>query len=476
MKNKKYLATILVLLVSFILISFIRGDSKKVEVLDREIKESLLEEFDNAYVKNIPKKTGEIKEFNITASVSYVEIMPGKKVEVWSYNGIVPGPKLEVNLGDKIKVNFKNELPQETTLHWHGVRVPNAMDGVPGVTQEPIKSGESFVYEFIPKDAGTFWFHPHVRTSEQLGRGLYGTLVVKDPNEYTYKQDELWVLDDWRLVEGGKIFDQFVTPMDLMHDGRWGNFIKVNDGLGSLEISKGEHVRLRLVNTSNARIYKPKFSADLSVKVIAIDGLLVKEPFNYSPLDISPGNRIDLDISLTNEAEVGKSYEVFDTFTRENNTLGNITVGLNSNEEDIRFKIPQNTKVPLWNDARALEVDKEFVLNARSGGMMNIEWTINGKTMEESDPVVLKKDNFYKMRFKNDSGRLHPMHIHGQFFKVISRDGIDVHEEYFRDTVLVYPNETVDIGLIALDEGSWVSHCHIVEHADSGMMFEFNVK
>jgi FtsP/CotA-like multicopper oxidase with cupredoxin domain len=101
-------------------------------------------------------------------------------LKVWAYNGQVPGPVLRVRLGETLRVHFTNNLPEETTIHWHGVRLPNAMDGVPGVTQPPVPPAGEFVYEFTPKDAGTFWFHPHVRASEQVERGLYGVLVVED--------------------------------------------------------------------------------------------------------------------------------------------------------------------------------------------------------------------------------------------------------------------------------------------------------
>ncbi len=138
--------------------------NSKYQHMDRQ---KFVNEFKDAYAKKA-KPNGKIVSFNMIAKEGELEIFNGYKTKVWNYNGKVPGPELRINLGDTLKINFTNELTQDTTIHFHGVRVPNAMDGVPGVTQEPVKPGESFTYEFTPKDAGTFWFHPHVRSSEQI--------------------------------------------------------------------------------------------------------------------------------------------------------------------------------------------------------------------------------------------------------------------------------------------------------------------
>jgi len=163
-----------------------------------------------------------VHEFDIVAAPSSVPLLDGRTIDAWSYNGHVPGPTLRVRVGDTLRVRFTNRLPQPTTIHWHGVRVPNAMDGVPGVTQRPVEPGETFVYEFAPKDAGTFWFHPHVRSSEQVERGLYGVLIVEDREPPPFSRDELWVLDDVLLGPDGQIAPEFNTRHDLAHDGRWG--------------------------------------------------------------------------------------------------------------------------------------------------------------------------------------------------------------------------------------------------------------
>ncbi len=475
---KKNMSIIIVVLTLIGVVAFINSDGGDSVGTSRE---KLVTEFTGAgaYLSDIVPN-GNLVEVDMVATESEVEIFEGVKTRVWSYNGTVPGPELRIKLGDTLKVNFTNNLPQETTVHFHGVRVPNAMDGVPGVTQEAIKPGETFVYAFTPKDAGTFWFHPHVRTAEQVERGLFGTLIVEGEIDKEYSQDKVWVVDDWRMTNDYQVDERFVTPGDLMHDGRWGNVITVNGKLNEvLNTRPGERIRLRLINTSNARVYALNFSG-LKANAIAIDGMYVKEVFNATRFELAPGNRIDVDITIPRDAD-GKKYVVYDSFTGNNINLATIKVG-GEVVSTTGFDFPTNKKVPDWAGAMGVGIDKEYVLDARrkpgSGMDMmgEIQWTINGKAYPEYDPFALKYGKFNTMRFRNDSSRLHPMHLHGQFFKVVARDGNAVDEGYFRDTVLVKPKETVDIALVPLDKGTWVNHCHILEHADAGMITAVTVE
>lgn len=440
--------------------------------------QALRNEFDGAYLKEI-NKSGKTTKIDLAASESELEIFDGYKTKVWNYNNSVPAKEIRVKLGDTLKVNFTNNLPQETTIHWHGVRVANAMDGVPGVTQDPIKPGDSFVYEFTPKDAGTFWFHPHVRGSEQLEKGLYGALIVEDDISKQYTKDVVWVIDDWRMTEDYQINPNFNTGHDLAHDGRWGNVITTNANLNEvLKVNPGSRIRLRIINSSNGRVYTPSFG-NLDAKIIAVDGMYVKEVFDANGFEIAPGNRIDIDIRIPKDSQ-GQSFSIYDNFTRSSNKLGTIEV-IGEEVETPEFDYPTNKEIPDWEDALFAEVDQEYKLNAkRTGGsvgmMGGIQWTINGKAYPEYEPFELKYNEFNKIKFTNESFRLHPMHLHGQFFKVISRNGKAVDEPYFRDTVLVKSKETIEIGLVPLDKGEWLQHCHIQEHAEAGMMTIVEVK
>lgn len=474
----------------------------------------LLAEEATAFLERKPAPTGKVHELELVASPTTVPMLDGRALNVWAYNGQVPGPMIRVRVGDTLRVNFKNELPQPTTVHWHGIRLPNGMDGVPGVTQPAIPPGGSFVYEFTARDPGTFWYHPHVRGSEQLGRGLYGVLIVEEAQPAP-EREILWVLDDFRLDDTGQIDQRFITRGDLAHDGRWGNAITVNGRLApQFDLAPGERVRLRILNAANGRVFRPDFSA-FDAEVIAFDGLSTARPLSTEGLVLAPGNRVDLDLVAPTEA--GQPIQVVDRFTRRVNLLATMRVGpavevanarsladsesVSSAETEGKAAtervaatqpIPNSPLgandrataakgfVPTWKGAETLPVDLEFRLNASRGGPYGIQWMINEQVMIHDDdspmsewhepPYNMKRGRWTKMRFTNESARLHPMHLHGQFFKVVARNGLPVDEEHWRDTVLVGPRETVDVGLVPTEPGNWMLHCHIMEHQDAGMM------
>jgi len=413
---------------------------------------------------------GALRTFELTAAEAEVPLIDGAPLKVWAYNGQVPGPTLRVRLGDTVRVRFTNRLPQETTIHWHGVRVPNAMDGVPHATQPPIQPGASFTYEFTPKDAGTFWFHPHVRSSEQVERGLYGLLIVEDRAPPPYTRDVTWILDDWLLGPDRQLEPGFNTPHDLMHDGRWGNAITVNGRTDTvLPIAAGERIRLRLLNASNGRIYVPDL-VGLDAQIIAVDGLYARAPQPLGRFELAPGNRLDLDVTAQGG---GRSLVVMDRFTPQRpNRLAEIEV--DGTAATPAFPSPAKAHVPAWRGALALPLTHEYRLDARQGGPLGIEWTLNDQAFsghEHAHPSLeLVRGKWARLRFANASARLHPIHLHGMFFKVIARDGAAVDEPFFRDTVLIHGRETIDIGLVPLDAGDWMLHCHILEHAEAGMM------
>lgn len=433
-----------------------------------QLRQQLTRIFADSYPSDITP-TGNTVEINLVAAQSTVEVA-GQPLQTWAYNDQVPGPAITAQQGDLLKVTLTNQLPQPTTLHWHGVRVPNQMDGVPDVTQTPVDSGNTFTYEFLLRDAGTFWYHPHVRGSEQVERGLYGALVVQPADPLPYQQDLTLVLDDW-LLSQNQINPYFNTPHDLMHDGRWGNLITLNSrSTPGLTFQPGERVRLRLINTANARVFRPQFTG-LAPQVIAIDGMLVAQPFPLRDLDLAPGNRIDLDITMPDQPT---DAILWDYFSRLNIRLADISIqGPVVTTAD--FPLPHATQIPDWSAAQDLKPDHTFTLDALGGHMMAINWAIDKQIYPDITPLDLQANTFQKLRITNNSSRFHPMHLHGQFFQVLSRNGQTVDEKYWRDTVLLYGNDTVDIGLIPLDRGSWAYHCHILEHAESGMMTLINV-
>ncbi|WP_395835874.1 multicopper oxidase family protein [Archangium violaceum] len=440
--------------------------------------ERALREFEGAYPLEA-RPLGTVRTFDIVAEPTEVPLIDGQALRVWAYNGQVPGPQLRIRLGETLRVRFTNRLPQETTIHWHGVRLPNAMDGVPHATQKPVQPGETFVYEFTPKDAGTFWFHPHVRSSEQVERGLYGVLIVEDAEPPPYSRDVVWVIDDWLLDETRQIFPRFNTRHDLAHDGRWGNVITVNGRTDEvLRVRPGERIRLRLLNASNGRVVAPDFSG-LQAKVIAVDGMYLREPIDPSRFELAPGNRVDIDLTFNQLS--GEPLRVVDRFyARQPNLLASILL-----EGDLvdtpAFASPARAHVPAWKEGLQVPEHHTFRLNARGGGPLGIEWTIDGKAFAGHEHaheagLTLKQGQFYRLRYVNESARLHPIHLHGMFFRLLARDGVPVNEPFFRDTVLVHGREEVDIALVPTDVGSWMMHCHILEHAEAGMMTMIDVE
>jgi len=433
----------------------------------------LLAEFADAYPaeSRAPDAT---RVFDLVAAPATLTLLDGRPLQVWAYNGQVPGPTFRVRVGERVRVTLSNRLPVETTVHWHGVRVPNPMDGAAGVTQQPVPPGGQFVYEFVPKDAGTFWFHPHIRSSEEVERGLFGVLVVEDRAPPPYTRDVVWVVDDWRLGPDGEIDPNFNTPHDLAHDGRWGNVVTVNGRTAEeLVVRPGERLRLRLVNTANGRVFRLDW-AGLDARIIAVDGMYARAPVDPTGFELSPGNRLDLDVRIP-AAGPGR-WVVTDHFTRNAFSVATIRAAgepLASPE----FPSPAAARVPAWREAAAIAPAKEYALDARRGGPFGIEWMLgdDGPHAHHAD-TLLPRGRFTKLRFTNRTYRLHPMHVHGMFFKVLARNGAPVDEPFWRDTALVHAQETMDVGMVPLDVGRWMLHCHVLEHQEAGMMTTVEVR
>jgi FtsP/CotA-like multicopper oxidase with cupredoxin domain len=221
-----------------------------------------------------PARAGLNAEYRLTAQPGHAHLVSGSYPEtaVWAYNDKVPWPEIRVRQGEHLRIAVENQLSEETTVHWHGLRVSNAMDGVPHLPQKPIAPGETFVYEFEVPDAGTYWYHPHQRSFEQVGRGLYGALIVEEREPIQVDHDVTWVLGDWRLLPDAQISDDFANFMDSSHNGRVGNTVTVNGRiLETFQVHAGERTGLRLINARNARIFGLEFHGHRP-QVIALDG------------------------------------------------------------------------------------------------------------------------------------------------------------------------------------------------------------
>jgi FtsP/CotA-like multicopper oxidase with cupredoxin domain len=433
------------------------------------------------------------RQFALVATTGRLPLVgpPYPDTDVWCYDGRIPGPEIRVRQGERIRVTVQNRLPEETTVHWHGVRVPHAMDGVPHLTQKPIAPGDTFTYEFDCPDAGTFWYHPHQRSFAQVGRGLYGALIVEEPKPVAIDRDVTWVLGDWRLLKDASISADFGNMHDVSHDGRIGNTVTVNGRVAeTFQALAGERLRLRLVNSANARIFGLEFQ-DHRPRVLAIDGQPV-EP--HVPTDhrvvLAPGMRTELLLDMVGRP--GQHYRVLDTFYRgrEYRLLDLAYVDKPpvrdlSTAESI--KLPSN---PLAEPNLEAAARHEVTLAGGMMGGMNsaimdgqsvdmrtllrngLAWAINGVAAmgHRHDPfVVLERNRSCVLQINNDTVWHHPMHLHGHSFRVISRNGRPTRYREWQDTVLLAPRERVEIAFVADNPGDWMFHCHNLEHQAGGM-------
>ena len=237
-----------------------------------------------------------IVEVDLEAKIGEAEFLPGKTTAVWTYNGGTPGPTLEAKVGDKVIVHFKNSLPEPTTIHWHGVRVPNDMDGAT-LMKLPIPAGGSFDYSFTMQDAGTFWYHPHHRSDVQVEKGLYGAIVVRGPMEPTLSAERVAILDDVYLDSDGIPMPQ--GSADELMIGRQGNLLLVNGKPRPIAtLRAGERHRFRFINAANARYYRLALPGH-KLTLLGVDGGLLDAPRELDELMLVPGERADVVITAT---------------------------------------------------------------------------------------------------------------------------------------------------------------------------------
>lgn len=446
-------------------------------------------------------RAASVKEFRLTVAPGRTHLVPEpyEETPVWAYNDMVPGPEIRIRQGDRLRVVVENGLDEETTVHWHGVRTPNAMDGVPHLTQAPIAPGNTFTYEFDAVDAGTFWYHPHQNSAVQVGRGLYAPLIIEEAEPVRVDRELTWILDDWRLTRDAAISDDFGSRHDLMHNGRIGNTVTINGRVPeSIAVHAGERVRLRLINAANARIFGLDFS-ELEPVVIALDGQPVTP---HAPSDglvaLGPAMRVDLildmkdrpgsRITVVDRFYQGLEYRLVDLAYAETplrNAAPDWPVGLPANplaEPDLGAAIRHEVTFNGGMMGQMVMAEMGGSTGAGASGgmmgnMMNMMrgdgiWFINGKaaTGHVMDPLLtLPRGRTCVLAMTNATAWHHPIHLHGHSFRVLSRNGQPTARREWQDTVLMAPRETVEIAFVADNPGDWIFHCHILEHQAAGM-------
>ncbi|GGB46269.1 copper oxidase [Roseibium aquae] len=412
----------------------------------------------------------------------------GLPSDLWTYNGTAPGPEIRVKHRERVRVRLINELPEATSIHWHGIRIDNAMDGVAGLTQDPVPPGEVFEYDFEVPDAGTFWYHAHTKSWNQVGRGLYGALIVEENTPPTGReQDLVLVVDDWRLTRDGRLdTESFGSLHDWSHGGRLGNWLTVNGRTNpDFRLQAGEIYRLRIINAANARILAidPKrIGGDL----IAYDGqpLAVPRPFDWEVELMGPGQRFDLILRPEAESDLalvelsGNQPLTFARFPVEQ--------GGAIKAPDVRLPKPNPFAAPDLGAARVFELDMTGGAMGRMGQILHKGevldrdgmrrtgqvWAFNGHAGNLEAPLFQAHlGETVVIRTRNLTRWPHAMHAHGHHFRILQDGALGE----WRDTFLIAPEEQVEIAFQAENPGKWLFHCHMLEHAAGGMTSWFEV-
>jgi FtsP/CotA-like multicopper oxidase with cupredoxin domain len=417
-----------------------------------------------------------VLEVELEARVANVEILPGTTTPAWTYNGQLPGPLLRTKVGDRVIVHFKNSLPEPTTMHWHGVRVPNEMDGAPGATQAPIETGAEFRYEFTVADAGTYWYHPHIDTSAQVGRGLYGPIVVEDPNDPPGLGDELvLMLSDIGLDEGGQLLpaDTGGNFGDLF--GREGSVLLVNGKVRpTLRVRSGKQQRWRVINAARSRYYDLKLRDHRFMKLGGDNGFAARSADVYNVI-VPPGERADV---VFTPADPPGSRNVLRWVPTDR---GYGTVFNRPREEMLLIEtvdaapvapeaIPETLRtIDPIDIAGAIEHRLELTIAI---DRQNVTMGINGVPYWRAKALDVTLGETHVWTLVNNTDFAHPFHLHGYFFQALD----DTRIPEWKDTLSVPAKAQARIA-IKFDErpGIWMYHCHILDHAESGMMGHLHV-
>ena len=442
-----------------------------------------------------------------------VEILKGKKTNVYGYYDGMLGKTFVVNKGDDINLQFTNSLPQATNIHWHGLIIPPGMDGFPSQVTQP---GGTFQYQFkINQRAGTYWYHPHPDglTAEQVMQGLAGFFIVRDNEEIALNlpngdSEIAFVIQDRRFKTNGD-FDYAPTNTEVM-TGFFGEYIVVNGAYNPYKAAKAGWNRLRIINGSNARVYNLAFSNQKDFVVIGSDAGLLTAPETVKNILLSPGERIDMLIDFTNEAnkEIFLQSELFNGGGVQGKEAFKILKFKTGDKTNETFTLP--TALPAIekiNPSTATKTRIFDISNASMHGEKMMDRDKNDTTAETGSGMGQKGMNKMKMgmhgingvsyaaaimnetvtagateiwEFDNShGGEIHPMHFHGNHFQVLERTGkrgIIATEKGWKDTVLLMPGEKVKvITTFSQFKGKYVLHCHNLEHEDSGMMLNFEI-
>lgn len=469
------------------------------KMMNRDSTQSTTESPSTSGNDMLTKETSKVdgKEYTITAQASNLKVTNDKTLSVWTFNNSVPGPDIRVKVGDTVKINLKNELAEPVSIHWHGYPVPNNMDGIPGVTQDAVVTGKMFTYKFKATIPGTYWYHSHQDSVNQLDKGLYGSLIVEDPKE-SYDRDYTLMLDEWvssgemgmgnmdmNNLDGMDHSEMNMGDMENMqgHNMSMYDLYTINGKTGAaidkLVVKEGDKVRIRLINagyiTHTMHLHGHEF------KVIALDGQPVNSPavITDQGIAIAPGERYDLEFTANNPGSW--LLEEHGSDDRVNNMRAVIAYEDSAGETDASNAFEKLPPFDLMNYGKQSETkfslnqsfDQNVLMNLntemKDGAMV---YTINGKVYPDTEHIKVKKGETVKVTFVNKSMTDdHPMHLHGHFFQVLSKNGQPLGgAPVIKDTLNVKPGEKYVVAFEADNPGDWMFHCHDLHHASAGMV------
>ncbi|MFZ2503510.1 MAG: multicopper oxidase family protein [Nocardioides sp.] len=421
----------------------------------------------------------------------------GVTVDTWAFGDSAPGPLIRATAGDMLRIRLDNQLPADTTVHWHGVALRNVADGVPGLTQDPIASGSSYLYEFTAPDPGTYFYHPHVGV--QLDRGLYAPLIIDDPQEPgDYDLEWVLVLDDW--IDGtGRTPDDVLAdltgatgggtdPMGGMDMGgtRMGGAPPFGDAgdvvyphylingrvptaPDVLRAKPGQRVRLRVINAGSDTIFTVALGGH-RVTITDTDGFAV-QPRATGAFYIGMGERYDAIVTL----DEGVFPLVAAPYGKEGQAMALVRTGSGAAPDPAAR--PRELDGPVLEGADLLPAEASRLSTRMpdstetvqlNGQMMPYQWDINGAPYGKNEPIVIDEGDRVRLEIMNMTQMTHPMHVHGHTFALPS--GLR------KDTVLVKPMTSLSVDLQADNPGAWMTHCHNIYHAEAGMMIALNYR
>jgi multicopper oxidase len=439
-----------------------------------------------------PKQNASVVEVAMTPSETDIDL-GGVTVRTWAYDGQVPAKEIRLRQGQTLRAVLTNKLPDPTSVHWHGLAIPNPMDGVPILTQPATDPGQSFTYAFIPPDTGTYWFHSHQGT--QLDRGVYGPLIIEDPNEKGgYDEELVLVLDDW--IDGtGTTPDQVManlkkTGMASMGPAAPDGGVTPTTPLGDdggdvtypyylingrvtkdpqvVDYRAGQRIRLRVINAGSDTAFRVAVPG-VPLTVTHTDGFPVV-PQQTDSVILGMGERIDATITVNSSVPVIATAERKDGYAQLNMRVNGAASSVNVDAfvAGLRNSTVLNTAgLAAAPQVQLAPRNPDQTLQMRLAGPVNgYNWTINGQLYDPpNNGIAVPKGQRVRISYINDSMMFHPMHLHGHTFQVMGPTAPAAR----KDTVLVPPMATVNIDFDTNNPGKWIDHCHNTYHLEAGM-------